>query len=221
MLLTTLIILDRRTLLREGIRSLLNRESDFYVQGDSAELDAVRLLCEDEETQMLLLDAAFLRGTEAEARSVIAQLRFWTKGASVLVIGRADDTASDEAREQERRSVLAAGASAWISPLLSRDEFVQALHRYLPGHGYSMHDANPQAVENLPDAEPAVKHIVTEREREILRLIAEGQCNKEIAHHLNISTQTVKNHVSHLLLKLALVDRTQLAVYFLEHHFEL
>jgi DNA-binding NarL/FixJ family response regulator len=51
-------------------------------------------------------------------------------------------------------------------------------------------------------------------------MIAQGLCNKEVAHRLGIGTQTVKNHVSHLLEKLALADRTQLAVYAVEHNFE-
>src|SRR5205823_4997519 len=62
------------------------------------------------------------------------------------------------------------------------------------------------------------KPVVTERERAVIGLIAQGLCNKEIAQRLNISTQTVKNHVSRLLEKLDCADRTQLAVYALEHH---
>src|SRR5437588_686435 len=125
-------------------------------------------------------------------------------------------------RRAERAHVLGQGATAYLPARADAGELLRLLAAVAETHGCRDDDARAQADAGAPARQGAAggSSRITEREQTIIVMIAQGRCNKEVAHRLGISTQTVKNHVSRLLEKLALADRTQLAVYAIEHNFE-
>lgn len=209
-----LLLVDRRSLFRQALATLLRAEPGLLVVGEAQEITAALPFCAREPIDLFLLDTAFLRRTETTGRRALAALRQAAPNAGFLALGRAEQT-HPAALATEQARVQRAGISVCLSPQSDQAALREALLAALP-------EARRKALAAVWRGHPlhiadAANHTFTEREREIVRLVAEGLCNKEIAYELGIHTQTVKNHVSHLLQKLALADRTQLAVYFLEH----
>jgi NarL family two-component system response regulator LiaR len=198
------LIVERRTLLRQSLAALLRSFPECEVVGEAADIAGACQLCHRATPDWILLDVALLDREGIALR----QLRAWAKGAEALALGRADD--SEEAESAEQEQARDAGARAYVPLHADRLALLHALHT----HPHPAHTAAP--------FDPNAYHpSLSAREREVLELLAEGLCNKEIAHRLNIHTQTVKNHISHLLEKLAFEDRTQLAVYFTTHRHSL
>jgi NarL family two-component system response regulator LiaR len=115
---------------------------------------------------------------------------------------------------------IQAGAASFLLKDVSPDDLLEAIRAAYHGesrlHPVVMRKLMNQVAANTPGAQPAPKRIapdLTEREVEVLRLVAEGMSNREIAERLVISEKTVKTHVSSLLSKLGLEDRTRLAIY--------
>jgi DNA-binding NarL/FixJ family response regulator len=223
-----LVIAEGRTLFRQGLAALLRAEADFVVSeaGDAAE---ARRVCLRVQPDLILLDAALPDGAGHDGLAVTASLRVHCPQAAIVVIGEAEGAAAPaaESREEwERRRALQAGAAAYLRPTVDQAELFRTLRTAaaVRGGDDSLSSLSPAEIAPGDAASPETgadgKPVITERERAVIALLAQGLCNKEIAHRLGISTQTVKNHVSHLLEKLALADRTQLAVYAIEHHFE-
>lgn len=220
-----LVIAERRTLFRQGLAALLSADPDFVVVGEAADADEARRVCARVLPDLILLDAALPNGDEVDGLAAIAGLRVCCPRASLIVIGEAGDTpesgrrvASDRAEtaaQTERRHALQLGAAAYVRPTVDYTELLRSL-RAIGAADRAQEDTFNEAAgrENAGGEITGEARIhLTEREQAVIGLIAQGLCNKEIAHRLGISTQTVKNHVSHLLEKLALADRTQLAVY--------
>lgn len=197
-----LVIAEGRTLFRQGLTALLRECADFEVVGEAASAEETRLVCTRLMPDLVLLSRGL--AASSAAPDLLDALRVCCPCAVPILLE--DGAATPDAAMEAGREESAEGA-----PVLCADIDRQELYRALRA-----------AVLPLPSSRPAPFPLnpVTEREQEIIALIAEGLCNKEIARRLSISTQTVKNHVSHLLEKLSVVDRTQLAVYAIAHHFD-
>lgn len=228
-----LIIAEGRTLFRQGLVALLNAEADFAVVGEAANAEEAHRLSLHVLPDLILLDAALPGADRAERLDIITRLRACCPQAAIVVLGEAEPleaegSACATAAQVERHRVLYLGAAAYLHTGLDHGELVRALRTVAAAHSCTDADSDSPAAEGHHQPRSAeaeyrselgggsAKSSLTERESAILVLIAQGLCNKEIAYRLGISTQTVKNHVSHLLEKLALADRTQLAVYALE-----
>ncbi|HZO89852.1 MAG TPA: response regulator transcription factor [Chthonomonadaceae bacterium] len=225
------VIAEGRTLFRQGLAALLNAEADFQVVGEAADADAARRVCIHAMPDLILLASALLEDREEDSLSVIAGLRVCCPTATIVVLGEAGALAAEEAEPEaaqaERRRALRLGAAAYLHVQLDRAELLRALRAVAAARGGADVEGDAAPPEDSaagctspgeagPNGKSTPAAAITERERAVISLIAQGLCNKEIAHRLGISIQTVKNHVSHLLEKLALADRTQLAVYALE-----
>ncbi len=234
-----LVVAEGCTLLRQGLVALLNAEADFAVVGEASDAEEAHRVCLHALPDLILLAASLPGADRAERLDVITRLRACCPAAAVVVLGADDlalaaDAAHQAALQVERNRALFLGAAAYLHVGLDHTELARALRAVAAARLCADHENNvapTQEEDRLRAGSDACgtnpgsggfdlpKSHLTERESAIVVLIAQGLCNKEIAHRLGISTQTVKNHVSHLLEKLALADRTQLAVYALEQGF--
>jgi two-component system response regulator NreC len=199
-------------MMREGIRALLERQDEMNVVGEASDgRETVRLalkLCPD----VVVMDVSMplLNGIEATR-----QIRRDCPTAQVLIL-------TVHESEDYVAQVLAAGASGYVIKRAAAEELVRAIHSVHQGQGY-LDPATAKVVitEYVRQIESGRKlhshDMLTDREREVLQLIAEGYTNREIADMLHVSIKTVQNHRSQLMKKLGLHDRGELIKYAIQH----
>jgi NarL family two-component system response regulator LiaR len=209
-----LVVLERRTLFRQGLAALLENEPDIEVLGAAGDAAEARRLCTRTLPDLILLDESLVEPCLEQEQTLFSLLSTSSGGASIVVLGRAGDTADADCAETEGARARGEGAAAYLCATMDKTEMLRTIRAVWRA---KMNAGTPHDSASLPGRDVATTlHPLTERERTVVALIIEGLCNKEIAQRLGISTQTVKNHVSHLLEKLSLADRTQLAVYAME-----
>lgn len=204
-------IVDDHPIVRRGIKDLLETESGIEVVGEAASGHEALSGVEAAQPDLILMDLVMpeMDGIEATRR-----IRDRWPDTQVLVL---TSFASDE----KVFPAIKAGALGYLIKDTGPDELVRAV-RQVHGGQTILHPLIAQKllaeVTNPPDAPPAPEPL-TEREMDVLRLIARGQSNQEIAETLVISVATVYTHVSNILGKLHLASRTQAALYALREGF--
>lgn len=195
----SVLIVDDHPVVRQGLRALLEVQDDMTVAGEAGDGPAAISLAETLRPDIVLLDLK-LPGMDGVA--VLRPLR--AAGLRVLVLTSATEP-----------SAAAAAVRAGAAGVVYKDIDPAALVRAIR----SVHDGNmllaPEAVGSLVRGSRA--DTLTAREREVLAGIADGKSNREIARLLRVSEKTVKAHVSAVLAKLGVQDRTQAAVYAVRH----
>jgi DNA-binding NarL/FixJ family response regulator len=195
----SVLIVDDHPVVRQGLRALLEVQDDMTVAGEAGDGPAALSLAESLRPDIVLLDLK-LPGMDGVA--VLRPLR--AAGLRVLVLTSATEP-----------SAAAAAVRAGAAGVVYKDIDPAALVRAIR----SVHDGNvllaPEAVGSLIRGSRA--DTLTAREREVLAGIADGKSNREIARLLRVSEKTVKAHVSAVLAKLGVQDRTQAAVYAVRH----
>jgi DNA-binding NarL/FixJ family response regulator len=195
----SVLIVDDHPVVRQGLRALLEVQEDMTVAGEAGDGPAALSLAESLRPDIVLLDLK-LPGMDGVA--VLRPLR--AAGLRVLVLTSATEL-----------SAAAAAVRAGAAGVVYKDIDPAALVRAIR----SVHDGNvllaPEAVGSLIRGSRA--DTLTAREREVLAGIADGKSNREIARLLRVSEKTVKAHVSAVLAKLGVQDRTQAAVYAVRH----
>lgn len=202
------LIADDHTVVRKGIRMLLTTEPGLEVIGEAADgLETV-----DQYTKLqpdvLLLD---LQLPALDGLEVIKQVKADFPGARILVL-------TSFSEDETVFAAIKAGAMGYLIKDSTPEELLRAIRDvYLgrpslhPNIAYKlMQEINRPASDLPPTDEP-----LTEREEEILKYVAQGLSNQEIADRLFISERTVRTHISHILGKLHLANRTQAALYAL------
>jgi DNA-binding NarL/FixJ family response regulator len=229
-----ILLVDDQALIRRGLRSLLKPEPDLIVMGEAENgamaIETLQTLAPEDLPNVILMDIRMPIMDGVAATATICD-RYPT--ISILVLTTFDDT------EYVTRA-LQSGASGYLLKDTPAEELVQAIQ--LVSKGYTQlspglaqklvqqslvqqslvqtgQSSQSQPLETSPVA--ASKEVsaellseLTPREQEILQLIAQGSSNREIAQSLYISEKTVKNHITNLLSRLGLRDRTQAAIYF-------
>jgi two-component system, NarL family, response regulator LiaR len=202
------LIADDHAVVREGLRAFLALQDDVEVVGEAADgeeaVEAVTRL----EPDVALVDLVMPRVDGIEA---IGRIRAQRPQTRVIVLTSFVD-------EDKMLPAVRAGAVGYLLKDVEPQELVSTI-RSVHGGATLLH---PAVVEELvrevrDDGRPAERDVLTEREREVLALIARGRANKAIAFELGVSERTVKTHVSNILGKLGFTDRTQAAVYAVEH----
>ena len=195
----SVLIVDDHPVVRQGLRALLEVQDDMTVAGEAGDGPAAISLAESLRPDIVLLDLK-LPGMDGVA--VLRPLR--AAGLRVLVLTSATEP-----------NAAAAAVRAGAAGVVYKDIDPAALVRAIR----SVHDGNvllaPEAVGSLIRGSRA--DTLTAREREVLAGIADGKSNREIARLLRVSEKTVKAHVSAVLAKLGVQDRTQAAVYAVRH----
>lgn len=189
----TLLLIDDHFVVRSGIVASLELEDDLKVVGQADRGEEAVALFAKLKPQVILMDLQLpgLSGIEATAALVREHPQ-----ARVLIF-------STFARDDEIHSALRAGALGYLQKSSSRDDLLKAIRTVAEG-GQSL---PPEIAQRLKERQ--LEPEITPREREILALITRGNANKEIAANLGISEDTVKQHVSRILVKLKVNDRAQ------------
>jgi len=196
-----ILIVDDHSVVRQGLRMFLRLDPDFEVVGEAADgAEAVRLT-RQLQPDVVLMD---LLMPVMDGISAIAAIRRETPESEVLAL---TSVLEDEAVFGAMR----AGATGYLLKDTHADELCRAVKAAAAGQV----QLSPQAAARLlrEVKAPDSPETLTEREAEVLRLLATGLANKEIARALTIGEKTVKTHVSNILAKLGVPSRTQAALY--------
>ncbi|HET9660550.1 MAG TPA: response regulator transcription factor [Thermomicrobiales bacterium] len=216
---TRVLIVDDHPLFRTGVRSGLETYSDLQVVAEAASASLALEAAGTALPDLVLLDAQLRSDNSLE---LTKQLKRRHPQILVVIMTRILD---DEQLFQAIRS----GAAAYVSKEIEAEELARTLRRVAAGE-YLINDSvlsRPhvasrvlhqfQELSVLDESANGVFSPLTPREIEILDYVAQGNSNKEIAYQLHISDQTVKNHITSILRKLAVNDRTQAVIFALRH----
>jgi two-component system, NarL family, response regulator LiaR len=199
------LIADDHAVVREGLRAFLALQEDVEVVGEAADGEEAVGAVERLTPDVALVDLVMPRVDGIEA---IRRIRAIRPDTRVIVLTSFVD-------EDKMLPAVRAGASGYLLKDVQPQELVGAI-RTVHGGGTLLH---PTVVDELvrevsrDDARAPADNPLTERERQVLALIARGRANKAIAFELGVAEKTVKTHVSNILAKLNLTDRTQAALY--------
>lgn len=201
-----IVVVDDHAVVRAGLRLLLAAEADFDVVGDAGDASEAIFQVRAGQPDVILLDVVMPGESGIE---VMPKLLHEAPGAKVLVLSMQDDPSYV-------RQAFAAGASGYVLKEAADSEVVGAV-REVAGGGRYVHpalgarlvtaDAEARAAE---DSDP-----LSDREREVLHLLALGHTNQEIAKLLFISVRTAETHRAHIMQKLRLATRAELVRYAL------
>jgi NarL family two-component system response regulator LiaR len=202
------LIADDHAILRKGIRALLSTEPDIEVVGETA--DGLETVAQAQalRPEVILMDLVMpeMDGIEATRRITAEQ-----PGARILVL-------TSFAADDKVFPAIKAGALGYILKDSGPAELVQAIHQVHQGQPSLEPSIALKVLQELshPAQWPPTPDPLSERELEVLRLLAQGKSNREIAEQLVIAELTVRTHVSNILGKLHLASRTQAALYALK-----
>ncbi len=200
-----IVIADDHVLVRQGIRAFLETCADLAIVGEAADAAAAVRVCAETKPQVALVDLAMPGGGIAATRDI----RATSPTTQVILLTSFEDA-------QQILAAVQAGALSCLLKDVDADALADAVRRSARGETV----LHPRVAGFLMDAlrsgaapATAMLESLSEREREVLALIAEGLSNQRIGERLRISEKTVKTHVSNILAKLGVTDRTQAAVY--------
>jgi two-component system, NarL family, response regulator NreC len=198
-----IVLADDHEVVRSGLRMLLDRESDFEVVAEASDIESARRYVRGHRPRVLVLDLNMPGGSSLEAIPVI---REESPDTQIVVLTMQREPAF-------AREALGAGALGYVLKEAANSELVEAVRRAAVGDGY----LNPRLGARIAsEPPPGPPDDLSEREVEVLRLIAHGHTNAEIAAQLYLSVRTVETHRSHIQQKLRLSSRAELVGYALE-----
>ena len=202
-----ILVADDHPLVRSGLRQVIDREPDLAVVAEAADgAEAVeRALAE--EVDLAILDVAMPRLTGLQAAEELARRRPETV---IVMLSMYDN-------EQYLLAAVRAGASGYLLKSVADEQVVAACRAVLRGERF-LYPSTASArtrkyLEHLDQGEVAPRDVLTRRESEVLKLVAEGRSSKEIAATLVISTKTVDRHRANIIEKLGVRDRVGLTRY--------
>jgi len=199
------LIADDHAVVRQGLRTFLALQPEIEVVGEAADGEEAIAAAERLQPDVTLMDLVMPRLGGIEA---IGRIRELSPSTRVIVLTSFVD-------EDRMIPAVRAGAAGYLLKDVQPQELVRAIRTVHDGEAL----LHPAVVARLMEEvaregdRPAAPELLTDREREVLALIARGHANKLIALDLGVSEKTVKTHVSNILGKLGVNDRTQAALY--------
>ncbi|MFL5819550.1 MAG: response regulator [Solirubrobacteraceae bacterium] len=203
---TRIVIADDHAVVRSGLRLLLDSEPDLEVVAEASDVATTRQCLGEHQPEVLVFD---LHMPGEPSLPAIPQLRESFPGTAVVVLTMQNDPAF-------AREALRAGALGYVLKEAADNELVQAIRMAATGRTY----LNPELgarVAAQPPTPPGPPDDLTEREVEVLRLIALGHTNSEIGEQLYLSVRTVESHRAHIQQKTRRSTRAELVSYAREH----
>lgn len=204
-------LVEDHTILREGLRALLTAEPNFEIIGEAADgREAVRFV-EKQVPDLILMDLSMPRMTGMDAIREIKKRYPATKIIALTV----------HKTEEYLRTTLQAGADGYVLKDATHEELMLAIQNVLKGKTYLSPGVSKKVIEGYLEGKESqipgsTLGLLSPREREVLKLIAEGYKNKEIAADLCISLKTVEKHRANLMKKLDLHNAAALTAYAIE-----
>lgn len=197
-----IVLADDHAVVRSGLRLLLDAEPGFEVVAEAGDLDSARRYVRGHNPDVLVLDLNMPGGSSLEA---IPDIRTESPDTQIVVLTMQQEPAF-------ARHALGAGAIGYVLKEAADDELVEAVRRAAAGESY----LNPRLGAHMAaEPPPGPPDDLSERELEVLRLIALGHTNAEIAEQLYLSVRTVETHRAHIQQKLSLSSRAELVGYAL------
>lgn len=202
----SVLIVDDHPMVRQGLRTFLELQEDLSIVGEAGDGEKALALCQELRPDVILLDLAMPRMGGIDFLRELQRIEELGQSRIIVLTSFLD--------ESQARQVLEFGVMGYLMKDVQPSqltEAIRAVHRGEP----SLH---PEVTRYLmqqvtqPEKRPASVELLTQRELEVLRLLGKGYSNREIGETLVIAEKTVKTHVSSILAKLALPDRTQAAL---------
>lgn len=213
-----LLIADDHALVREGMRAMLASEQNLEVVGEAENGREALELCRELRPDLILMD---VRMPEMDGLAATREIKGEYPETRILIL-------TTHESPEYLMDAIRAGASGYVLKDSTKQRLLDAVRRVISGESPVNQELAMQVIQRLTDenrrhAEPLPKSAekrreetltepLTDRENEVLRLLALGKTNRQVAKELLISLSTVKTHVQHLNIKLGVSDRTQAAV---------
>lgn len=197
-------LLDDHDIVRRGVRALLESEGDVEVIGESASVSEAERLIPHLAPDVAVLDARLPDGSGIE---LCARLRETAPGVRCLVLTSYDD-------EEAIVAAIQAGASGYVLKEVEGDSLLSSVRAVGSGHSLIDPVMARRVIAWIEQSTEGPRELagLTEQQRKILELLAEGLTNKQIGERLYLAEKTVKNHVTRILAKLGVQRRTQAAL---------
>jgi NarL family two-component system response regulator LiaR len=210
----TVLIADDHQIVRQGLRTFLQLHDDIVVVGEAGDgLSAVEI-SRQHEPDVVLMDLVMPQMDGIEA---IRQIKVLNENIKVIAL-------TSFTEDDKVLPAIQAGASSYLLKDVAPDDLVEVIRAVHRGEVRLNQDVTGKLMGQIArQSDPAREAPnpatdLTERERDVIRLVAQGHSNQDIAQALFISDKTVKTHVSNILRKLGLTDRTQLAIYAIKNN---
>jgi two-component system, NarL family, response regulator NreC len=199
------VIADDHSLVLRGLRQVLDAEAGFDVVAEASDLESARRYVRGHRPDVLVLDLNMPGGSTLEH---IPDIRSECPDTQIVVLTMQSEPAY-------ARRALGAGALGYVLKEAADDELVEAIRRAAAGDTYLNPRLGARVASEAPPGPPGG---LSEREVGVLRMIALGHTNGEIADRLHLSVRTVETHRAHIQQKLGLNARSELVRYALDHH---
>lgn len=205
------LIVDDHQVVRQGLRTFLELQPDIIVVGEAGDGQTAVEMVRQLQPDVVLMDLVMPR---LDGVSATRQVKALESGVKVIAL-------TSFTEDDKVFPAIQAGASSYLLKDVSPDDLVEAIRAVHAGEARLHPDIARKLMEQVAQ-QPSPTHQgfpeeLTGRELEVVQLVAQGRNNHEIAQALVISEKTVKTHISNVLGKLHLDDRTQLAIYAIKH----
>jgi DNA-binding NarL/FixJ family response regulator len=205
------LIAEDHTILRQGLRSLLSSDDDLEVVGEAGDgLSAIRSV-QDLLPDLVLLD---LKMPKMDGISVIHEIKKTSPDTKILAL-------TMHTNEEYILEAFRSGANGYCLKSSSHDDLLMAIRAVLSGNFYVSPEISGKVLEGYLEGRKTIRErssweTLTQREREVLKLVGEGYQNKEIADYLCISVKTVEKHRANIMQKLNMHTASALTAYAIE-----
>ena len=206
-----ILLCDDHAVVRMGLKMLLNNNKDIEVIGEASEGDEAIGLAQELKPNVVIMDLSMPHGKDG--LTATAELKKLMPEVAILILTMHDD-------EEYLFRAIQVGASGCILKSAPQEELLGAIRSVSNGNAYLHPSATKRLMEeyigSVKQGNSDTFHLLSDREKEVLTLIAKGFSNKEIAEKLFISVKTVETHKSNLMEKLQMKTRPELVAFALK-----
>lgn len=199
---------DDHEMVRIGVTSYLSAQPDIHVIAEADDGGEAVTLALELKPDIILMDLVMKEMDGIEATRLIVEQ--WPEAKIIIVTSFLDD--------EKVYPALEAGATSYMLKTSKAEEIAKAIRATYEGQIVLEPEVTGKLMNRMRSSQEQLHERLTDREKEVLLLLAQGKTNQEIADQLFISLKTVKVHVSNLLAKLEVQDRTQAVIYAFRHH---